>query len=422
MKVFVTGGWGYGNIGDDAILHATIKSLQQEIPQAELLFTSYDPKETEFHHEVKSLYSLHRLLSQRSSSYFPHFQLVFRFFCLLLWSLGYGFTKKHAFVSKDIRELIIKIQQSDLLLMAGGGYFNDLWKASYFSRLAEILIASTVGTRIMVYGQTVGPFNTLISKLVFRKFLHKINFVTYRDVQSKVTLDKYRYPPKQMMLTADEATLLEPKSANLRLYLFKKHRIEVDRLTVGVMIQKFRPYEAIDGTVSSGKIKSESQYIGEITKALCNLAIEHKANIVFLPSTTWDIQTCEAVHDSLIRENLPNVFLIKGECIKEYIGLCQSVDIMLSTNMHPIILAATNNVPSVAISYFYKVDDFMHSIGLENNISRIDQVDAETLMEQLSKLVENLDDAKRILCIRFKTVRCSAHNNIISLVNLVSRT
>ena len=33
-KVFLTGGWGYGNIGDDAILMATLNSLRTHAGRA----------------------------------------------------------------------------------------------------------------------------------------------------------------------------------------------------------------------------------------------------------------------------------------------------------------------------------------------------------------------------------------------------
>ena len=53
---------------------------------------------------------------------------------------------------------------------------------------------------------------------------------------------------------------------------------------------------------------------------------------------------------------------------------------MLSTNMHPIILASAAGIPCVAISYFYKVDDFMESIGLQRFVIRIDKINEAALV------------------------------------------
>ena len=48
MKIVLSGGWGYGNLGDDAILLATLKNIYLVHPNAEICILSTNMHETYF--------------------------------------------------------------------------------------------------------------------------------------------------------------------------------------------------------------------------------------------------------------------------------------------------------------------------------------------------------------------------------------
>lgn len=45
-NILLSGGWGYGNIGDDAILMASLQLLQKRYHEATITITSYNPEYT----------------------------------------------------------------------------------------------------------------------------------------------------------------------------------------------------------------------------------------------------------------------------------------------------------------------------------------------------------------------------------------
>ena len=47
MKIILSGGWGYGNLGDDAILYSSIKLLRDKFPDSTIVVLSYNIPETE---------------------------------------------------------------------------------------------------------------------------------------------------------------------------------------------------------------------------------------------------------------------------------------------------------------------------------------------------------------------------------------
>ena len=74
-NILISGGWGYGNLGDDAILLSTIKLTRSKFPNAKLHIFSYSPNETkdiilDSNCELHS--SVHRLLFGKSAFRFLH--------------------------------------------------------------------------------------------------------------------------------------------------------------------------------------------------------------------------------------------------------------------------------------------------------------------------------------------------------------
>ncbi|UVO98885.1 hypothetical protein NXV86_02235 [Bacteroides sp. BFG-257] len=47
MRIILSGGWGFGNLGDDAILLASIKILKWKYPLSNIVVLTNNVKETE---------------------------------------------------------------------------------------------------------------------------------------------------------------------------------------------------------------------------------------------------------------------------------------------------------------------------------------------------------------------------------------
>ena len=406
MRIYLTGGWGYGNIGDEAILMSMLRSLTKELGNPKIVVTSFDPRATQFHHGLPSLSSLHRSLFLRrvpqrilpqqepsvmsiagsillSPRFLPNVIL------LVLWAMVYWLTGKHFLPDRTLRTHVREIERSDLVIMGGGGYFNDLWWHALPARLAEIWVSKVLGKKVMIYGQTIGPFNTRFSELFFARFLNRVDFITFRDAQSEMTLLKYGYDKEaKALLTADEANLLAVEQHE-RSSLLERYGLDPDCPTIGIMFQNFRPYTSINGYEPFGRIKTSEQYAEEVERTLLALSSQYQANIIFLPSTSWDTPFCWRLYSQLSQKVGIKTSCVSALKVSEYVALCQTVDVMVSTNMHPVILAMTNNIPSIALSYYYKIDDYMGSIGQQRNVWRMDDFRSEDVVSRVQELFDN---------------------------------
>jgi len=366
--IYLSGGWGYGNKGDNAILDAMLQSIGEHLPEARVTITSYDTKEIRDLHNLDSIESIHSLFFRKKTA------SALNWLALGAWIL----TNNKITLTKDFKSHINTIKDSSIVVMGGGGYFNDAWPNMLKSKYLEIYIAHRLKKPIMMYGQTIGPFNKKTITKSLSKTLKKVDFIAYRDEQSATVLNLCDAIEKSA-LTADEVNLL------------KKHdKLENKEKNkkIGVMIQNLRPHSGVHGPSRPGHITTEKQYINEVVNAL--KAVDQQLQgitVQIIPSTSWDQGTCNKVFSKLSDLNI-NASKINTDTAGNFVSACREVDVMLSTNMHPIILAATAAKPSIALSYHYKLDDYMQSIGLEEFNLRIDDFTARSLADKVIRTLE----------------------------------
>jgi polysaccharide pyruvyl transferase WcaK-like protein len=319
-------------------------------------------------------------------------------------------------LSPALRLHIARMKESSAVILGGGGYFTDDWMDMLRARYVEIEMAHSLGVPVVIYGQTVGPFSDRTLKSSLARFLGKVSFIAHRDVQSKGTLVRANYPLRSSILSADEANLLTPVLAPARTGSTRP------KLIVGVMAQKFRPHLGQEGRSPAGSIADEASYIRNFVEAL-EIASRAGTDLAFkfIPSTSWDMRVCHEVAKRLsLTIGADKVEALGMVTASEFISACQNVDLMVSTNMHPVILAATSAKPSVAISYHYKLDDYMRSVGLENYVARIDDFRAASLASLILEVIERRLELSEKVSILQSEVARMARRNCDSLIHVLS--
>jgi len=149
-RILIAGYYGYGNLGDEAILEVMARDLQREMPGASLTVISGDPRSTQDQH---GLPAIHR---------------------------------------HDFRSLIETLKDTDLMVIGGGGLFNDYWAVDldrvftsrqsgleYYSSLP--LLGQLSGVPSMLYGVGLGPLENSSARDLVAQALKCCRVVTVRD-------------------------------------------------------------------------------------------------------------------------------------------------------------------------------------------------------------------------------------------------
>lgn len=168
-RYVISGYYGFGNAGDEAILQAIIDSLQQQDRQAEITVFSAQPRLTAEEHQVQAV---HRT------------------------KLG---------------PIMTALRRADLFISGGGGLLQDATSSrSLLYYLGLLTLARWLGCKTMVYANSIGPISRPRNKKLARYVLESVDYITVRDGLSLQLLDDLgvQHPPRQ--LTADPVLLLEP--------------------------------------------------------------------------------------------------------------------------------------------------------------------------------------------------------------------
>lgn len=161
MRLLLSGYYGFGNLGDEAILSGLVGAFRQRGHEVTVL--SGDPAATEVQHDVRAA---HRT-----------------------------------------RGLIGELLRCDALVSGGGGLLQDVTSArslSYY--LTTIRLARLIGKRVAIYGQSLGPLTGDGKRRVARAVRGVPAF--WRDEQSRRLARELGLDDRS---TADAALLLAPQ-------------------------------------------------------------------------------------------------------------------------------------------------------------------------------------------------------------------
>jgi polysaccharide pyruvyl transferase CsaB len=167
-KVLLSGYYGFGNTGDEAILASTVESLRAREPRIQIAVLSKDPQGT---------------------------------------AKAYGVESYERMSAKEVASAIFS---SDLVVFGGGSLLQD--STSFRSLLyyvAVILLSRALGKPVVVYANGIGPVRSAAARILTRFALWLAKKVTVRDPESEKLLKRIGVR-KQVRVTADPAFLLSP--------------------------------------------------------------------------------------------------------------------------------------------------------------------------------------------------------------------
>jgi polysaccharide pyruvyl transferase WcaK-like protein len=188
MKIIISGGWGYGNLGDDAILDSTIQQLQMQYPGCQCVVLTYDLDDSAIHvtDDVSLRIGAHGLTDGGGCEIFRPSMIQDYSLPRKAWiKAKFALTEtatwfKHASKAPALRELEAELATADLFVMAGGGYFNEKWLNKTRAQLLELRMATKAGLPTIILGPTIGLFEGNLRKQIEERF-RSAQLITVRD-------------------------------------------------------------------------------------------------------------------------------------------------------------------------------------------------------------------------------------------------
>ena len=198
-KIVIIGGFGWEDIGDEAMPQAVIYNLRRTISNLEIVMLSPQPAYTTKYHKERSIHDINAYLNRQSwiiskltsrrlgivgkivNRVYPR-RLVY--FSRWLYFLVVAKCHSHKInlpLNKMAKEILNELASADLLFNNGGGNINTLFYGELYKQTLTILAASILKIPVILSGQTIGPLTKKLHAFIVKVALNKVDTITLRD-------------------------------------------------------------------------------------------------------------------------------------------------------------------------------------------------------------------------------------------------
>lgn len=299
-RVLLSGYYGFGNLGDEALLEVTLERMRARFPSARLEVLSASPQLTASQHRVETT---------------------------LRW---------------DWREVRAAIARSDVVVSGGGGLLQNATSTRSLLYYAGILREAIRRRRkTMLFAQSVGPLDYW-GRLIVRQFCKGLNRATVRDDRSQRLLREL-LPSTPIEQTADPVFLYDAADES------------VDLSSEGLGPES-GPY-AIVSVRNSAALRDARSVVA---RAVDRLGRNHGIRSAFLPLGG---AADAAASTDVIRLCKSNPVLLPECTLRTAASMLRGARVVVGMRLHAVILAARYAVPFVAIAYDPKVSGLCEDLA-----------------------------------------------------------
>lgn len=357
-RILISGYYGFGNTGDEAILSSMIYQIKEKVPESIFTVVSENPDESKKIHDVDAIYRL------------------------------------------DYTTISQEIERSDLVILGGGGLFQDHYgielsalfaKPGFgLTRYAEVpLLAKMHGKPVMFYSQGFGPLFSKEAKTFVSFVCSLADIITTRDKASKNLLEGIGVESKKIIVSIDPAFEIPITNEERVREILASENIPINERIVCVSVRQW-----IDKSL-------EDKYVDLLAKVLDDFIKINKIQLLFIPFQDYDKNDNDSTISARIIEKIGQKerchLLSKVYPPKEIAGIIRESILVIGMRLHSIIFAARSNIPIVALSYDPKVQNLMKDLKLEDCCFDLFNGDTGKLIKIINKAWDCREEIKKEL-------------------------
>ncbi|HEV3088907.1 MAG TPA: polysaccharide pyruvyl transferase CsaB [Candidatus Elarobacter sp.] len=298
-RFLISGYYGFGNLGDEALLEVIVEKLRARWPGCEVNVLSGDPAATARTYEVDATPRM------------------------------------------DIPRVRAAIERADVVLSGGGGLLQNvtsLRSLLYYSGVIRSAIRA--GKPTMVFAQSIGPLD-FWGRAMVRNFCKGLAGATVRDERSRALLGSL-LPGVAIERTADPVFLFETGSEPLD--LAAEGLAGDDAPLVIVSVRKWQGAEATAQAMAN---------------VVDRLAAKYGARVAFLP--LGGPPDAEAA-TTIIRRCASTPVLLPDYALGQAAQVISRAALVIGMRLHALIIAARLAVPFLALPYDPKVTALLEDL------------------------------------------------------------
>jgi len=343
-QIVISGYYGSGNLGDEAILEALILSLRKKFDRdrVEIIVLSSNPSETEETHGVEAVNRWHPLK-------------VFR-----------------------------QLRSADVLISGGGGLLQDTTSSvSLWYYLGVIWLAKLAGTPVYIVGQGLGPLNRRLNRLLVK--------FTVKQVEGLLVRDEFSSDLLRDMNVSDEKVV---KGTDLA-FLLPERKRDLDRFFS-------EPEPRIVAAALRNDIDGKMDVVRAVSSGLDLLNRKYDINVVLFSTNSYadrqiNQDLCEATDASC------NIIEVPHLSPPELVEMMEDIDLVIGGRLHAIVFSLLSQTPVQGISYDPKMDHLVDSINDITGGKTVplwhpeELINARDYLDDLQSVFEHRDEQRKDL-------------------------
>jgi polysaccharide pyruvyl transferase WcaK-like protein len=164
-------------------------------------------------------------------------------------------------------------------------------------------------------------------------------------------------------------------------------------------------------------VRRVQQYILDHAKALDKAIEKHDFSVVFLPHYISgfqfdDLDMCKLILEKMKHSNRAKI--IEPKNLREFRSIVSKMNMIVSSKMHPAVLAASVYVPIVFVVYDHKQTGFAASLSLSDCVILLHEVSFAKLFSKIDHVWINRDEIRALLKARVPELQKSVRRSIES--------
>lgn len=303
----ILGYYGYGNCGDDALLHAILKDIYSIRPYFSPTVLSHKPART---------------------------------------AQDYGVRSINRFDIFAVRKLFSKTK---LFIAGGGSLIQDVTSTkSLLYYLYVIRLAKKKAVPVMLYGNGIGPINKPFNKKLAAKVLNTVDVITLRDFESMQLLKDMGVTTPKIKITADPALSLTVGNTENAKQILKKYGLQDGEKFFCLSVRRWKNMGNAAETFADICTRVYEQY--GLTPVIVPMQYSKDMPI---SREIAELAGCRCV---LVDESLT------ADDILAILSLSEAA---VTVRLHMLIFGTLLGVPVLGVDYDPKVSSFQKFAGLE---------------------------------------------------------
>ena len=351
-KIVMSGYYGFGNSGDEAILTSITRNLLGASEELDITVLSKDPKDTR----------------ER-----------------------YGCDAVNRF---SVIKVLKALKGCDVLISGGGSLLQDRTSTrSILYYLMIIRMARIMGKKVMLYANGIGPVDKASNRRRVRHAVERADVVTLRDRSSMEELRRMGVTREDLSVTVDPVFTLNSSEAPVIDALLKEAGVPEDRPFMAVSVRNWPNME---------------DFCERIAKICDDISEKYDLSVLFVAMQA----PADAELSRRIMEKMKNgAFLIGRRCeVENLMGVIGRARLVLAMRLHAVIFSARMGVPVAGLIYDPKMEYYLQMLDMPS-AGRVEKLDVEMAEKVLSDIAENREKYASDLAALAGQLEEAAHEN-----------